>query len=733
MFHQKPREELYPELEPGPPDKFLQSTQEFLADAYTGRDVTRPRDLYTFLSLGRVPTNLRSRDRQRLKSRSVNTDARRVTFGLEEVIPRRRNSFEGIPDSYLKFDLDQLGLDPLPPISASGSRPMSKETWPNSKPVTPFQHIVAEELADDILHSIPISLIKGYHKVNLSTTYIFAPTERLDETTKYNKKAVLPKIKTSESDREEIIPPSVLTLDSVNNVESIHDKKYQVVNVLSPRKKATMDQGNHLFGVRPECVFINAQLGERNPLLRDSGRVDNNVPKVVPGLHDLKDFAGYPKEYWKLRSEKISQPADLEADMIDRDLYRLRQLSNLKLNSIERTFPIKNDPFRKWRGKGGEALFSPGQQRVPIRKRRQRYGITSLSETVSKTRYGQKLNSPLAVTITPLKISGDAIQEEEEEQEDAYSEARMTRDHKSPGQVRAGPFPNVNINLGRLAEAETTTMTSMANGTVHTPRERVDETLRGRSQENREKDDKVSGLGKISVQKQFEIKKRRELNKQMLKTSVVSVELDSQASFNTARRSQMLTARLLGLNGQPPSITTAAPVAGDSNPGIIEVPRDDIEAESNDDKSQRQNSDTQSSQGKHTPSSPQKPVARVMSLNFNPPADFTTPASYPDAIFPVQGGGATQNQQQQQQVKVEYPAQWPDLISQHRLTHPTPVTAESHVESLGGGTGGNNIPYGSNRLRALHLEVFGERREDGIAIPTGRTSYHPAMPAFRLV
>ncbi|GFR88373.1 hypothetical protein ElyMa_004250200 [Elysia marginata] len=735
--HHRSRKEVYPELEPSAPDKFLQSAQEFLADAYTGRDVTRPRELYTFLSLERVPTNLRSRDRQRLKSRSVNTDARRVTFGLEDVI-RRRNSTDGIPDSYFRFDIDHLGPEPLPPISRDVSRPVSKEAWPpGSKPVTPFQHIVAEELADEILQSIPISLIKGYHKVNLSTTYIFAPTERLDETLKYNKKVVLPKIKTSDSERDEVVPPSVLTLDSVNNVESIHDKKFQVVNVLSPRKKANMDQPNHLFGVRPECVFINSQLGEKNPLLRNSSKADSNVPRVMPGLHDLKDFAGYPKEYWKLRSEKISQPADLEADMIDRDLYRLRQLSALKLNSIERTFPIKNDPFRKWRGKGGEPLFSPGQQRLPPKRRRHRFGITSLSETVNRTQYyPQNRNPPLAVTITPLKISaGDAIQEEdEEEQEEDQTHLRAPFKNNMP-YVRgeAGPVSNNrSIHLADLAEADTTLTSIMANGSDHRPLETNGHAINNTIDQEKGNEEKevVSGLGKVTVQRQFEMKKRREQNKQMLKTSVVSFELDSQAALNTARRSQMLTARLLGLSNQPSP--NAAPILSDQRPGVIEVPRDDVDADINDDKSHRQNSESQPSSGKQTPRSTQKQVARVMSLNFNPPPDFTTPPSYPDAVYPMAGGSYGQNQQ----LKNEFPAQWTDINSHHRIAHPTPatLTAESRVESLAGAGGEGNMNYGSSRLRALHLEVFGERNEEGgnIAVSNGRTSFHPEMPAYRL-
>ncbi|RUS91854.1 hypothetical protein EGW08_000425 [Elysia chlorotica] len=722
--HYGPGKPFYPKLSPGPPDKFLQNAQEFLADAYTGRDVTRPRELYTFLSLERVPTNLRSRDRQRLKSRSVNTDARRVKFGAEEVIPRR-NSFDGIPDSYFKFDVDRLGPNPLPPIDADDGRPVSKEAWPGSKPVTPFQHIVAEKLADDILHSIPISLIKGYHKVNLSTTYIFAPTERLDETLKYNKKVVLPAIKTSESEREERVPPSVLTLDSVNNVESIHDKKFQVVNVLSHGKKAKMNKTNHLFGVRPECVFINSQLGERNPLLRDTEKVESNVPRVVPGLHDLKDFAGYPKEYWKLRAEKISQPADLEADMIDRDLYRLRQLSTLKLNSIERTFPIKNDPFRKWRGKGGEPLFSPGQQRLPHKRRRQRFGINALSETATRVKYSQHINPSLAVTITPLNRSaGNTIHEEQEEQEDGHTLLRGT--NLKPDE--ASPAPNnMSIHLGDLVEAETI-VTSVANGTDHTFHELTKESL---NSHNKLQDEVVSGLGNLTVQRQFENRKRRENNKQMLKTSVVSFELDTPASLDTVRRSQMITARLLGLTSQ--TGPNATPVVYDPRPGVVEVPRDDVDIESTDGKSLKQNGESASSAGKLTPETVQKPTAKVMSLSFNPPPEFITPPSYPDALFPMTGDSNGHNNHH---FKSEHPTHSTEMNGGQRIAHPTPVTAESHVESLADAHVGNNKTVGgsSSRLRALQLEVFGERREEGgnTAGPTGRTSFHPEMPAYRL-
>ncbi|GFO01720.1 hypothetical protein PoB_002822500 [Plakobranchus ocellatus] len=710
LLQHRIRQELYPELEPGPPDKFIQSAQEFLADAYTGRDVTRPRDLYTFLSLGRVPTNLRSRDRQRLKSRSVNTDARRVTFGLEEVIPRR-NSFEGIPDAYYKFDIENLGLEPLPPMQAPEA---------------------------DLC-------LKRRGQVNLSTTYIFAPTERLDETLKYNKKVVLPKIKTSESEREEIVPPSVLTLDSVHNVESLHDKKYQVVNVLSPKNKLNMDQGNHLFGVRPECVFINAQLGNRNPLLRDHAKADSNVPRVVPGLHDLRDYAGYPKEYWKLRSEKITQPADLEADMIDRDLYRLRQLSTLKLNSVEKTFPVKNDPFRKWRGKGGEPLFSPNQQRVPHRRRRQRYGPTSLSDLASKTRNTQQLHPPLAVTVTPLRISaGDAIAEEEEEEgevdEVGGCEALRPQKTKLSAPQGAGAVPNVNINIGELVQADTTVTSITATGGDQTPQAIVEDSLGTyrKLQENRERDEGSHGLGKLTLQRQFDIKKRREQNKKMLKTSVVSVELDSLTSLNTSRRNQLLQARLPGLGGQ------ASNKDADHQQDVADVPNDALSVDASEQtQTQSSRSETQPLQSKQSGQQTQKPIASVMSLNFNPPADFTTPPSYPDALYPVPGGGMGGGHHH----GIEHPAILSDSNTPyHRITYPSPT--ESRGELAGGGRNTSiNIPTGTNgdnntknsnnsssRLRALRLEVFGERREDGerAAVRKGRTSFHPDMPAYRL-
>ena len=58
-------------------------------------------------------------------------------------------------------------------------------------------------------------------------------------------------------------------------------------------------------------------------------------PKLEPNKPDLKAYDKYPNQYWELRSESVHHPQDLECDMIDREQYRLKQKSALKLKVVE--------------------------------------------------------------------------------------------------------------------------------------------------------------------------------------------------------------------------------------------------------------------------------------------------------------------------------------------------------------------------------------------------------------
>ncbi|KAL8595301.1 hypothetical protein ACOMHN_020054 [Nucella lapillus] len=60
-------------------------------------------------------------------------------------------------------------------------------------------------------------------------------------------------------------------------------------------------------------------------------------------------FEDYPEAYWELRSPTVQVPSDLKDGMIDRDRYRLQQISSLRLRAMNRELIAnKLDTYRKW-------------------------------------------------------------------------------------------------------------------------------------------------------------------------------------------------------------------------------------------------------------------------------------------------------------------------------------------------------------------------------------------------
>ncbi|KAH9520036.1 hypothetical protein Btru_071539 [Bulinus truncatus] len=118
-----------------------------------------------------------------------------------------------------------------------------------------------------------------------------------------------------------------------------------------------MKTGDFIFGMRPECIFLNTQLGDKNPFLHNvnMGALPERSPRHKHC--DLREYEGYPDLYWKLRSDTVCNPEGLESEMIDRDLYRLQQATSLKLTSFDKV--LLQEPFRNWRGKSGDLLFFP--------------------------------------------------------------------------------------------------------------------------------------------------------------------------------------------------------------------------------------------------------------------------------------------------------------------------------------------------------------------------------------
>ena len=292
-----------------------------------------------FCSRGHIPDGTGYR-RKFLKSRSV-ADIRplkRVTFQREESF--RRRSIGSDAESYLQIDLrNNPNLPPLPSILPAFHINPEKE---QRALYESDLHPTDGKDSTDSIPKVPISFLRGWHKVDLDTTYLYAPEERLLETVKYNPKAIIPQItprqvpsqtqkdRLYERTRKGISQPSsvqssALSLDLVAGLgsnctsgQSSPRKKYELVN--APRDKSVTSSTPRdkparstepieaFFGVRPECLFIDAQLGDKNPLQKTATKstksskskmTANEVPKAsgTSFLQDLKDYAEYPGEY----------------------------------------------------------------------------------------------------------------------------------------------------------------------------------------------------------------------------------------------------------------------------------------------------------------------------------------------------------------------------------------------------------------------------------------------------
>ncbi|XP_005092163.2 uncharacterized protein LOC101851245 [Aplysia californica] len=759
---------LDPRPAPNPAD-VTSSLHQLLVDAYTGKDITRPRDLYTFLSIGHIP-DVPAFPRKLLRSRSVHAiRPKRVTFEKEESFHRRKSLGEDA-SSYVHFDLQHNPpLLPLPAIKTD----FLIDPEENNDQDNPDNEAEKDDVSEsDSIPKIPISLLRGYHKVNISTTYIFAPDERLTETVKYNPKAILPQIsprkkpKHPRKDQRQCSSnqsnsSSVLSLEiggtNQSSAESSPRKKYEIVNT-TPRRQSNKSV-EPIFGVRPECLFIENQLGDKNPLVRDPARskMSQEMPTKSGGagmLQDLKDYSGYPDIYWKLRADTVAQPNDLEADMIDRDLYRLRQISTLKLNTVERTFQVKQDPFRKWRGKAGEALFSPKQQKrtVPRQKLTKSKGLVGSHYSVGL---------PPKVKVTSLKLSDPSSKEKPPE---AVTSSPLHHDNNSP----AGNLEQLMINATSpgLGATDTSGQPTARHGTIKeevdpvsiTPREAVAASLDAyhRHQRGRESEENLN-FGKISVEKLHQNKKKRQ--KQTVKTTLVRVDLATVDQYNNNNNNRPQRKGLLHpMKYRQPQQNGHSSVSGhalaghepDSNhaPGQGEQvtlkegqghnPEDGHETAGGEETSWPAGSALDAPAGAaggggvdKASSKAASTTAGVATILFDPPTAARTMTHCsllepmastfvygPSTIGPVEESGDERS-----------------VIIQN--THPTPEgSLAGNVSQKGGGLGGGVVNGNPSQqpIKTHHLEVFSERKESlkPIKIPTGRTTYHPGMPAYRL-
>ena len=82
---------------------------------------------------------------------------------------------------------------------------------------------------------------------------------------------------------------------------------------------------------------------ERPPEIFPRGQPVEVKKPMTPTYDD------YPEAYWELRSPTVQDPSDLKEDMIDRDRYRLQQISSLRLRAMNREVAANRlDSYRKW-------------------------------------------------------------------------------------------------------------------------------------------------------------------------------------------------------------------------------------------------------------------------------------------------------------------------------------------------------------------------------------------------
>ena len=181
----------------------LTSLHDLLHDANSGRDITRPRDIYTFLSLGTIPVTS-ALPRRNLRSRSAHdVRKRRAPPEVDREASFRRKSVGEPAETYVQFDVtDNHQVAPLPSIKSAfddvidGVDEDNKQNRGGSdaRKSSGDRDLLTKAPASSRFPPLTVSQSEGWNKVDVSTTYIFAPNERLGETLRKYPKAVLPQI-----------------------------------------------------------------------------------------------------------------------------------------------------------------------------------------------------------------------------------------------------------------------------------------------------------------------------------------------------------------------------------------------------------------------------------------------------------------------------------------------------------------------------------------------------------
>ena len=116
-------------------------------------------------------------------------------------------------------------------------------------------------------------------------------------------------------------------------------------------------------------------------------------------------YDDYPEAYWELRSPTLQDPRDLKEDMIDRDHYRLRQISALHLRAMNRDVTAtRTELYNKWQHQMHERLPSLGHTPKPDSSRAAPGSLATFRSPPNTERYRRQQKMSLPVRNQPLAI-----------------------------------------------------------------------------------------------------------------------------------------------------------------------------------------------------------------------------------------------------------------------------------------------------------------------------------------
>ncbi|KAK7107809.1 uncharacterized protein [Littorina saxatilis] len=138
------------------------------------------------------------------------------------------------------------------------------------------------------------------------------------------------------------------------------------------------------------------------------------APEVFPRGQPVKvekpvtpTYDDYPEAYWELRSPTVQEPCDLKEDMIDRDRYRLQQISTLHLRAMNREVVVNRlDTYPKWQQQLQE--LSPPLHSAPKQNLARGLNVSTPGLLVS-ARSGKQQRMSLPIRNHTLAVAAKSI------------------------------------------------------------------------------------------------------------------------------------------------------------------------------------------------------------------------------------------------------------------------------------------------------------------------------------